>query len=67
MDRTSQDPAPDRDADAERGTSPPGESTEPAGPAPSEPDAPGDASKATEEEMGGEAPCQLHRFWDVEP
>ncbi|HSU14600.1 hypothetical protein [Longimicrobium sp.] len=20
---------------------------------------------AAEEEMGGEAPCQLHRFWDV--
>jgi hypothetical protein len=21
---------------------------------------------AGEEEMGGEAPCQLHRFWDVD-
>jgi hypothetical protein len=36
------------------------------------PDAPpADASKAPverdvePEEMGGEAPCQLHRFWDV--
>jgi hypothetical protein len=25
-----------------------------------------DRSDEPEEEMGGEAPCQLHRFWDVE-
>ena len=30
-------------------------------PPPVPPDPPGD-----DEEMGGEAPCQLHRFWDVD-
>ena len=26
----------------------------------------GPESRDDEEEMGGEAPCQLHRFWDAE-
>ncbi|HVG46278.1 MAG TPA: hypothetical protein VM890_16155 [Longimicrobium sp.] len=27
---------------------------------------PGEAPAPDDGEMGGEAPCQLHRFWDVE-
>ena len=27
---------------------------------------PGGHEEAEEVEMGGEAPCQLHRFWDVD-
>lgn len=46
---------PETTAPADESGPPQGQSARPAG-----------AEPATAEEMGGEAPCQLHNFWDVD-
>ena len=49
-----------RPTDAPREAAGSGDGTDPSQVTPEEPESRDD------EEMGGEAPCQLHRFWDVD-
>ncbi|HET7230727.1 MAG TPA: hypothetical protein VFJ16_12035 [Longimicrobium sp.] len=38
----------------------------PRGDVPAQPPVRPEPPRVTDDEMGGEAPCQLHQFWDVE-
>jgi hypothetical protein len=55
---------PDRD-DVPQSPETAGRADEPGSPE-RHPAPPADVRSLASEEMGGEAPCQLHRFWDVD-